>query len=105
MSDEESRTRESVEAPIAEEDIILERVYVVPLWKVRSRGRGLHRTKKAVRFLRQFIARHMKNPNVKISTSVNEELWKDGIRNPPRRIKVRVVLTRDDTVWVFPPKE
>jgi len=36
---------------------------------------------------------------------VNEELWKDGIRNPPRRIKVRVVLTRDDTVWVFPPKE
>jgi len=86
-------------------EIVEETVYVVPLWKVRSTGRGLHRTNKAIRFLREFIARHMKNPNVKISTKVNEEIWKNGIRNPPRRIKVKVLQTSDNVIWVFPHKE
>jgi ribosomal protein L31E len=31
---------------------------------------------------------------VVIDTSVNEEIWKNGITNPPRRIRVR--LSKDD---------
>lgn len=85
--------------------VVEERVYVIPLWKVRSTGRGLYRTKKAIHFLRSFIIRHMKNPNVKISSEVNEELWSRGIRNPPRRIKVRVVRTAEDEIWVLPYRE
>ena len=90
---------------LSDEDVVLERIYIVPLWRVRSRGRGLHRAKKAVRYLREFISRHMKNPNVKISTKVNEEIWSRGIRNPPRRIKVKAVLTKEDIVWVLPAKD
>ena len=112
MSSEESKTEEIKGVEEKEDyglpedvEIVEERVYIVPLWKVRSTGRGLHRTKKAVRFLRDFISRHMKNPNVKISTQVNEEIWKRGIRNPPRRIKVKVVKTSEDIIYVLPYKE
>ena len=114
---EEPETREEIEEKpkeVEEEkyhglpedvEVVEERVYVVPLWKVRSTGRGLHRAKKAVHFLRSFITRHMKNPNVKISTEVNQELWSRGIRNPPRRIKVKVVRTAEDEIWVLPYRE
>lgn len=92
---------------IEESEIVEERVYVVPLWIKLKKIRGLHRAKKVVKFLREFISKHMKTDlnSVKISTKVNEEIWARGIRNPPRRIKVRVVRTKDDVVWVLPFKE
>jgi len=37
----------------------------------------------------------MKPDEVIIDTSVNEEIWKRGIQNPPR--KIRVKLSKDDT--------
>lgn len=88
-----------------EQEIVEERIYVVPLWIKLKRTRGLHRAKKAINFLREFIAKHMKNPNVKISTKVNEMVWGRGIRNPPRRIKVRVIRTKEEEIWVFPYTE
>jgi large subunit ribosomal protein L31e len=86
-------------------DIVEERIYTVPLWIKLRRTHGLKRAKKAAKFLREFVARHMKNPNVKISTEVNEQIWARGIRNPPRRIKVRVVRTSEEEIWVLPLKE
>jgi large subunit ribosomal protein L31e len=82
-------------------DVIEERIYVVPLWKVVRRARRLHRAKRAARFLREFISRHMKTPNVKVSPEVNEMIWARGIRNPPRRLTVRVVRTSEEEVWVL----
>jgi len=89
----------------AESEIVEERIYVVPLWIKLRKMRGLHRAKKVVKFLREWVSRHMKSENVKISTEVNEAIWARGIRNPPRRIKVRVVRTKDDVVWVLPYRE
>lgn len=85
--------------------ILEEREYIVPLYKAFRYKRGLHRAKKAARFLRSFVERHMKDPNVRISEEVNEIIWSRGIRNPPRRIRVRVVKTEDVGVWVLPPKD
>ena len=107
---EEAVEREEVEDPLykyVEEGtrIIEERVYIVPLYKAFRYKRGLHRAKKAVKFLRSFMERHMKDPNIRISEEVNELIWSRGIRNPPRRIKVRVVRTEDAGVWVLPPKD
>jgi large subunit ribosomal protein L31e len=44
--------------------------------------------------LRKFTERHMKPTEVIIDPSVNERLWARGIRNPPR--KIRVKMTKDD---------
>ena len=72
----------------------LERIYTVPLGRAWVAPR-YRRAEKAVTVLRQFVKRHMKPDEVVIDTSVNEEIWKQGIQKPPRKIRVR--LTKDDT--------
>ena len=72
----------------------LERIYTVPLGRAWVAPK-YRRAEKAVTVLRQFVARHMKPDEVIIDLSVNEEIWKRGIQNPPR--KIRVKLSKDDT--------
>ncbi len=102
---EAKELEESVELgrDIIPEDVTirLERVYIVPLWRSWVRKRGIRRAKKAVNYLRRFVSRHMKTPDVKISEEVNRYIWRNGIRNPPRRIKVRVLLGDDQVAYVF----
>ena len=38
-----------------------------------------------------FIKRHMKNENVKIGKHLNLEMWEHGRKNPPARIKIKVL--------------
>ncbi len=70
-----------------------ERVYTVPLGRAWA-AQGYRRAEKAVTLLRKFVERHMKPTEVVIDPSVNERLWARGIRNPPR--KIRVKMTKDD---------
>ncbi len=71
----------------------LDRQYVIPLRKALKAPRT-RRAPKAVKLVEEFLLRHMKGTEVKIGTSLNEALWKDGIKNIPPRIKVHAV--RDD---------
>ena len=73
---------------------ILERIYTIPLGRAWIAPR-YRRAEKAITVLRKFVQRHMKPDEVIIDTSVNEEIWKRGIQNPPR--KIRVKLSKDDT--------
>ncbi len=103
----EAEKVEEVEEQFIPPDVVprVERIYIVPLWKAWVRKRGIRRAKKAVNFLRRFMIRHMKSVDVKISPEVNEYIWRNGIRNPPRRIKVRAVLGNDDVVYVMLAKD
>jgi large subunit ribosomal protein L31e len=76
-----------------------ERVYIIPLRKRWLKVVKYQRGKKAVKAVREFIAKHMKNDNVKIGKYLNEELWERGIRKPPHKIKVRT-WKEDDFVKV-----
>ena len=80
---------------------MITRVYTVPLKKAWRRKKS-RRAEAAVRFLRKFIARHMKTEEekVKIDTKVNEKIWERSMRNPPRRIRVKVDKYDDGTVVV-----
>ncbi len=69
----------------------LERTYNVPLRKEYMKAPRWNRTKKAVIALRQFLAKHMKSEEVKLSKELNEFMWKHGIKNPPHHIKVKAV--------------
>ncbi len=68
--------------------IVLERVYNVPLRREYMKVVSWRRAKKAVKALRQFIAKHMKSDNVILGKYVNKELWKHGIKNPPHHVKI-----------------
>ncbi len=74
-------------------DAAVERIYTVPLGRAWIAPR-YRRAEKAITVLRKFIDRHMKPEDVVIETAVNEEIWKNGIQNPPR--KIRLKMSKDD---------
>ncbi|WP_202319326.1 50S ribosomal protein L31e [Archaeoglobus neptunius] len=82
--------------------VVVERVYTIRLkHKMKKYPRWL-RSKKAAKYLRRFLSRHMKvePENVKIDTAVNEKIWERGAEKPPARIRVRAVKFDDGIVEV-----
>jgi large subunit ribosomal protein L31e len=78
----------------------LEREYIIPLRNEWRKVANYRRTGKAVKFIKQFIARHMNVPDrdiskVKLDMYLNNEIWFRGRRKPPARIKVRAIKEGD----------
>ena len=80
------------------ETITIERTYNVPLRKEYRKVPRWQRTKKAVTALRQFLVKHMKSDDVKISKELNQKVWMHGIRNPPHHVKVTVTKDSEGVV-------
>ena len=77
----------------------MERVYVIPLRKVKNVPRTI-RSPRAIRYVKEFIERHMKTDDVIIDASVNEKIWERGIQKVPSKIKVKAVKDEDGSVEV-----
>jgi large subunit ribosomal protein L31e len=78
---------------LSDSEPVDERIYTVPLGKAWITPK-YRRAEKAVSVLRKFVQRHMKPDEVIIDPTVNELIWRNGIQNPPR--KIRVKLSKDD---------
>lgn len=76
-----------------------ERIYTVPLGKAWAVPK-YRRAEKAISILRVFTKRHMKPDEVIIDPTVNEAIWARGIKNPPRKIRVRLSKDDEGTVTV-----
>ena len=83
----------------------IERIITVPLKATKNAPRS-RRAKRAVKEVREFIARHMKaeEDKVWIDTKLNEKLWERGIQNPPSKISVKATKFDDGTVEVTLPE-
>jgi large subunit ribosomal protein L31e len=109
---EEKKTQPET-APAAEEkeaegeeeiEVVEEKTYTISLrhvWVVTPRGK---RAPRAVRDVRDFVARHMKAEEVAMSNEVNAALWARSINKPPRKITVRAVKDKEGKVIVYPAK-
>ena len=80
----------------AEPKIVLEREYIVPLRKEWLKVAEYKRVARAVKALKQFIAKHMKVEErelkkVKIDKWLNHEMWFRGIKKPVAKIKVTAI--------------
>jgi large subunit ribosomal protein L31e len=74
----------------------IEREYVIPLRRFWMNVPEYKRAAKAVKTVKEFIARHMKVQdrnldNVKVDTYLNSEIWFRSAGKPPAKIKVKVV--------------
>jgi large subunit ribosomal protein L31e len=72
----------------------IEREYTIPLREKIRRAVRYKKTPKAIKSIKEFIAKHMKVENrdlnkVKLSTYLNQFMWARGIKNPPTKIKVK----------------
>ena len=110
--EEEEETEPEKKKKGKEEEIVEERVYVVPLGKANVRP-PKKRAPRAIQLLRAFITKHMKLemrveeeeeeelPQLIISKEVNEKIWDKGIEKPPRKIRVRAAKDKDGNVTVY----
>ncbi len=74
----------------------LEREYIIPLRREWQKVSNYRRTGRAVKAIKQFIAKHMKVQDrdvdkVKLDIYLNQEVWFKGRKKPPAKIKVRAV--------------
>lgn len=79
---------------MADNNQILEREYTIPLRRFWFRVANYERTRRAVKAIKQFIAKHMKVEDrnvdlVKLDVYFNNEVWYQGRANPPAKIKVK----------------
>jgi large subunit ribosomal protein L31e len=105
----EARKRRRAEDE-ADEDIVEERFYTIPLSKAWIVPRK-KRAPKAARLVKLFVLKHMKvrteaegeeePERLVIDNEVNEKLWSRGIEKPPRKIKVRVVKDTEGVITVL----
>ncbi|MCX6660836.1 MAG: 50S ribosomal protein L31e, partial [Candidatus Bathyarchaeota archaeon] len=87
-----AEAKEPVQAEEIEEEIeiVEEKFYTVNLRDLWAAPKD-KRAPKAVRTLREFVKRHMKVDNVKVSNEINQEIWARSIQKPPRKLKIRAV--------------
>lgn len=91
------------ETPDIDSEIIEQKTITISFSKPIY-GRKLPRVRRsprAVKYLRERIARHFDVENVTIDQKVSEFIFQRGIEYPPRRITVKVTKTEDDSVEVF----
>jgi large subunit ribosomal protein L31e len=74
----------------------LEREYTIPLRKSTNKVPSYKKANKAVKTIKEFLAKHMKVEDrdldkVKVSKYLNEMIWHQGIKHPPSKIKVKAV--------------
>jgi large subunit ribosomal protein L31e len=88
--------KKSKAAPKGEIKIELEREYVIPLRREARKVPRYRRAKKAVKAMKEFLAKHMKVEGrdlkkVKIDIYLNNEVWFRGIKKPLHKVKVKAV--------------
>jgi len=92
FSSQSSKKRE--DKPRAAE--IVTREYTINLHK-RVHGTGFKkRAPKALKEIRKFAEKVMSTKDVRIDTKLNKEVWKCGVKNVPRRIRVRLARRHND---------
>jgi len=84
---------------------VLERIYVIPLRRGWLKAPQHRRAKKAVRLVKEFLAKHMKVENrnlsrVKLDLWLNRALWSRGIKSPPHKITVKAIKDSNGDVYV-----
>merc|ERR1712142_757908 len=54
------------------------------------------RAPRAIREIRKFAEKMMGTPDVRIDISLNKVVWSKGVRNPPRRARIRLARRHND---------
>ena len=68
------------------------RRYTIPLRKEWLKVPRWRRSKRAIDALQNYVQKHTKTENVRISTWLNEAVWKHGGKNPPAKVEVEVTI-------------
>ena len=92
---------------MADEDEESEILMTIPLRQLKF-SRRTKRSSYAIKYIRAFIARHMKaeEKDIWVDPRINELIWRRGIQKPPSSIRVKVsTLEEEEKIGVELPSE
>merc|ERR1719486_528557 len=72
------------------------RDYTVHLHKLLHKIQFKKRAPRAIREIRKFACRAMTTKDVRIDTKLNKFIWSNGVRNVPKRVRVRMSRKRNE---------
>jgi large subunit ribosomal protein L31e len=72
------------------------RDYTIVLHKLCQGTQFKKKAPKALKVVREFAKKNMLTPDVRIDVKLNQFIWNQGIRNIPRRIRVRLQRKKDE---------
>jgi large subunit ribosomal protein L31e len=75
---------------------VVTREYTINLHKALHGATFKKRAPKAIKVVKAFAAKAMKTKEVRVDVELNKQLWAKGIRNVPRRVRVRISRKRND---------
>lgn len=96
-----SRKKERDKPEEKKREIVLERLYTVPLDKAYRSTKWSH-ANYAIKILRSFASRHFKSPieKVRLATQVNEKVRSFGTVRIPKKLKVKLTKDKEGLVRV-----
>ena len=72
------------------------RDYTMNLHKICHKVQFKKKAPRALREIKRFAAKNMQTPDVKIDVDVNQYVWSKGVRNIPRRVRIRCVRKKNE---------
>lgn len=72
------------------------RDYTIVLHKLCQGTQFKKKAPKAIKVIREFARKAMLTNEVRVDVSLNQFLWSQGIRNIPRRVRVRLNRVKDE---------
>merc|ERR1719322_2029185 len=72
------------------------RDYTIHMHKHIHRIQFKKRAPRAIREIRKFATKAMRTADVRIDTKLNKFIWSQGIRNIPKRVRVRMSRKRNE---------
>ena len=78
----------------------MDNVHTINLGKVLLSQRQ-HRAVRAINMIKEYTRRHKGDVDVKIDTALSEAIWSRGVRRPPRKVTVEMVVDDDGSIIVM----
>jgi large subunit ribosomal protein L31e len=75
---------------------LVSRDYTIHLAKYTHKTTFKSKTPRAVKKIKEFATKAMGTKDVRIDVEVNKFVWSQGVRNPPKRIRVRLSRKRNE---------
>ena len=85
--------KKSAKSPLNE---VVTREYTINLHKRIHGMQFKKRAPRAIREIRKFAEQMMGTPDVRIDVSLNKLVWSQGVRNVPRRARIRLARRHND---------
>lgn len=68
----------------------------INIHKLAHRTQFKHKAARAVSEVRKLVAKMMKTSDVRVDPKLNQFIWNQGVRNLPRRVRVRISRKRTE---------